>query len=100
MSRAPWNNVLHPAVDAAERPLETAPAAVRLRRMHVACWTASLQTKLVALRSFRTPTGRFYVIRPPLMSDQQINPKGSHYFWKTNTSSFSKKPVKTKLLKY
>ena len=33
MSRAPWNNVLHPAVDAAERPLDTAPVAVGVRRM-------------------------------------------------------------------
>ena len=34
MSRAPWNNVLHPAVDAAERPLDTALVAVGVRRMH------------------------------------------------------------------
>ena len=33
MSRAPWNNVLHPAVDAAERPLDTALVAVGVRRM-------------------------------------------------------------------
>ena len=35
MSRALWNNVLHPAVDAAERPLDTAPVAVGVRRMQV-----------------------------------------------------------------
>ena len=34
MSRAPWNNVLHPAVETAGLLLATAPTAVRGRRMH------------------------------------------------------------------
>ena len=34
MSRAPWNNVLHPAAETAGLPLAAAPAAVRSRRMH------------------------------------------------------------------
>ena len=33
MSRAPWNNVLHPAAGAAERPLVIASAAAALRRL-------------------------------------------------------------------
>ena len=34
MSRAPWNNVLHPAVETAGLLLAPAPTAVRGRRMH------------------------------------------------------------------
>ena len=33
MSRAPWNNVLHPAAGTAGRPLATASAAAALRRL-------------------------------------------------------------------
>jgi hypothetical protein len=33
MSRAPWNNVLHPAAGAAELPLLTASAAASHRRL-------------------------------------------------------------------
>ena len=35
MSRAPWNNVLHPAAGTAGRPLVTASAAATCRRLHI-----------------------------------------------------------------